>query len=179
LGDTASSVELGSNFDCAIDMHRTVMEVEMAYNFHRDYEQGRDKLSPVLRQLIERGRAAPAMDYMRAASAVGPLNSALDPVFDEYDAILTPAAPGPAPKGLASTGNPVFCSIWSYLGTPAISLPLLQSEEGLPIGVQLVARRGNDAKLLRTAAWLAKTLQGGRSAPRKRRPRQSSKRNAS
>jgi Asp-tRNA(Asn)/Glu-tRNA(Gln) amidotransferase A subunit family amidase len=179
LGDAAGSVEIGSSFDRVIDMHRTVMEVEMAYNFHRDYEEGRDKLSPVLRQLIERGRVAPAIDYMRAAGAIAPLNKVLDAVFDEYDAILTPAAPGPAPLGLASTGNPAFCSTWTYLGTPAISLPLLQSEEGLPIGVQLVARRGNDAKLLRTAAWLAKTLQGGRSGPRKRRPRQSRKGNAS
>jgi Asp-tRNA(Asn)/Glu-tRNA(Gln) amidotransferase A subunit family amidase len=79
-------------------------------------------------------------------------------VFDEYDAILTPAAPGVAPRGLASTGNPIFSTLWTYLGTPAITLPLLQSEAGLPLGVQLVARRNNDARLLRTARWLAKTV---------------------
>ncbi len=91
----------------------------------------------------------------------------LDPVFDEYDAILTPAAPGVAPRGLDSTGNAVFCTIWTYLGTPAVTLPLLQGESGLPIGVQLVARRGNDARLLRTARWLAGTLaRGGRRRPR-------------
>ena len=59
-------MELGASFDRAIDMHRTIMEVEMAFNLHRDYEQGKDKLSPVLRQLIERGRTQPAIDYMRA-----------------------------------------------------------------------------------------------------------------
>ncbi len=79
-------------------------------------------------------------------------------MFDEYDAILTPAALGPAPA-IESTGSPIFCSTWSLLGTPAISLPLLASENGLPIGVQLVGRRGNDARLLRTARWLVKTLQ--------------------
>ena len=102
---------------------------------------------------------------MRSIAGAGALNAALDPVFEEYDAILTPAAPGPAPRGLASTGNPVFCSTWTLLGTPSVSLPLLQSEDGLPVGVQLVGRRGNDARLLRTANWLVKACaRGGRKA---------------
>jgi Asp-tRNA(Asn)/Glu-tRNA(Gln) amidotransferase A subunit family amidase len=62
----------------------------------------------------------------------------------------------------------VFCTIWTYLGTPAVTLPLLRSEAGLPLGVQLVARRGNDARLLRTARWLVKTVEraghGGKTA---------------
>ncbi len=161
LGEQAGEVELGSPFDNAIDRHRTIMEVEMAHNLHRDYEQGRDQLSAPLRQLIERGRGRNAVEYTQAVAAIGPLNEALAGVFDEYDAILTPAAPGEAPRGLESTGNPVFCSIWTYLGTPAITLPLMNSEAGLPLGVQLVGRRGNDARLLRTARWLVKTLQPG------------------
>jgi Asp-tRNA(Asn)/Glu-tRNA(Gln) amidotransferase A subunit family amidase len=160
LGDAASEVELSQAFNQAIEMHRTVMEVEMAHNLHRDYEKGGEQLSPVLRQLIERGRARLAMDYTRAVAGIALLNQALDPLFDEYDAILAPAAPGEAPRGLESTGNPVFCTIWTYLGTPAITLPLMQSEAGLPLGVQLVGRRGNDARLLRTARWLVKTLAG-------------------
>jgi Asp-tRNA(Asn)/Glu-tRNA(Gln) amidotransferase A subunit family amidase len=144
-------------------MHRTVMEVEMAHNFHRDFEQGGDALSPMLRALIERGRKALAVDYARALASSATLNKALDGVFDEYDAILTPAAPGPAPHGIGATGNPAFCTLWTYLGTPAVTVPLLTADNGLPIGVQLVGRRGNDARLLRTANWLVKTL-----APRKR-----------
>jgi Asp-tRNA(Asn)/Glu-tRNA(Gln) amidotransferase A subunit family amidase len=172
LGEAASEVELGPSFERAIDLHRIVMEVEMAHNLHRDYEQGAASLSPVLRKLIERGRTYPAIDYTRAIAAVAPLNASLDHVFDEYDAILTPAAPGPAPRGLDSTGNPAFCTIWTYLGTPAVTLPLLQSEEGMPIGVQLIARRGNDARLLRTARWLARTCMRGarRRSPGKQAP---------
>ena len=102
------------------------MEVEMAHNLHRDYERGRDQLSAQLRQLIERGREYKAIDYTRAVAGIGPLNEALAAVFDEFDAILTPAAPGEAPRGLASTGNPVFCTTWTYLGVPAVTLPLLQ-----------------------------------------------------
>jgi Asp-tRNA(Asn)/Glu-tRNA(Gln) amidotransferase A subunit family amidase len=89
-------------------------------------------------------------------------------VFDEYDAIITPSAPGPAPRGLDSTGNPVFCTLWTFLGTPAVTLPLLKSDDGMPMGVQLVGRRGNDARLLRTANWLVKTLGRGKSGGRNR-----------
>jgi len=158
LGEQVSEVGIGESFDRALDMHRTVMEVEMAHNLHRDFEQGGESLSKVLRALIERGRKALAVDYTRAIAASAQLNGALDGIFDEYDAILTPAAPGPAPRGLDNTGNPAFCTLWTYLGTPAVTLPLLQSQTGLPIGVQLVGRRGNDARLLRTANWLVNTL---------------------
>ena len=167
LGEAASEVELGSSFDRAIELHRIVMDVEMAHNLHRDYERGGDKLSPALRALIERGRAYPAIDYTRALAGASALNAMLDDVFNEYDAILTPAAPGEAPRGLDRTGNPAFCTMWTYLGTPAVTLPLLQGENGLPIGVQLVGRRGNDARLLRTARWLADTIErGGRRVTR-------------
>jgi Asp-tRNA(Asn)/Glu-tRNA(Gln) amidotransferase A subunit family amidase len=156
-------------------MHRTIMEVEMAHNLHRDYEKGRDQLSERLRRLIERGRTHRAVDYTGAVAGIAPLNAGLDEMFNEYDAILTPAAPGEAPRGLDSTGNPIFCTLWTYLGAPAITLPLLRSAAGLPLGVQLVGRRDNDARLLRTARWLARLVErGGRrsrttaSKPRRR-----------
>jgi len=184
LGEAVSEVDLGDSFKRALDFHRIVMSVEMAHNLHRDYEQGRDQLSEMLRKLIEGGRTHSAVAYTAAVAGAAPLNASLDFVFDEYDAILTPAAPGEAPKGLA-TGNPVFCTIWTYLGTPAVTLPLLRSEAGLPLGVQLVGRRGNDARLLRTARWLAKTVEaaGRRSrarpaAPGSRPPRAAGKRKA-
>jgi Asp-tRNA(Asn)/Glu-tRNA(Gln) amidotransferase A subunit family amidase len=143
------------------------MEVEMAHNLHRDNEKFGGQLSAKLRQLIERGRDHRGIDYLAAAAGAAPLNATLDEMFNEYDAILTPAAPGEAPLGLESTGNPIFCTIWTYLGTPSITLPLLQGENGLPIGVQLVGRRGNDARLLRTARWLADTIErGGRRGAR-------------
>jgi Asp-tRNA(Asn)/Glu-tRNA(Gln) amidotransferase A subunit family amidase len=160
LGESVSEVELSGGFARAVDLHRTVMEVEMAHNLHRDHEKFGGQLSAKLRQLIERGRDHRGIDYLAAAAGAAPLNATLDELFNEYDAILTPAAPGEAPLGLESTGNPIFCTIWTYLGTPAISLPLLQSEAGLPIGVQLVGRRGDDARLLRTARWLVNNVGG-------------------
>jgi Asp-tRNA(Asn)/Glu-tRNA(Gln) amidotransferase A subunit family amidase len=155
LGGAATEVQIGGGFETALDMHRTIMEVDMAHNLRRDYDKGADKLSEGLRALIERGRQASAVDYLAATAAITPLNAALDDIFDRYDAILTPSAPGPAPRGLEATGNPAFCTLWTYLGTPAVTLPLLSAESGLPMGVQLVGRRGDDARLLRTARWLA------------------------
>ncbi|WP_061025360.1 amidase [Bradyrhizobium sp. CCH5-F6] len=169
LGEACSEVELGPSFDRAVDMHRIIMEVDMAHNLRRDYQRGRDKLSTHLRQAIERGRAHLAVDYCSALAGIAPLNQALDHIFDEYDAVLTPAAPGAAP-GIETTGNPVFCTLWTYLGVPAISLPLMRSEAGLPLGVQLVGRRGNDARLLRTACWLAKNIGRTRGSGRRNVP---------
>jgi Asp-tRNA(Asn)/Glu-tRNA(Gln) amidotransferase A subunit family amidase len=160
IGENANEVELGASFARAADWHRVIMEVEMAHNLDRDYEKGGDQLSDKLRALIERGRNHRAVEYARALAGIDSRNAALDEVFNEYDAILTPAAPGEAP-GLETTGDPIFCTVWTYLGTPALTLPLLRSEAGLPIGVQLVGRRGNDARLLRTARWLVRTLSGG------------------
>ncbi|MBI2466510.1 MAG: amidase [Candidatus Rokubacteria bacterium] len=174
LGEAVAEVDLGARGARAVEMHRTIMEVEMAHNLRRDYEKGRDRLSAVLRALIERGRGHAAVDYAAAVAGIPALNAAIDPVFDEYDAIVTPAAPGEAPRGLETTGDPIFCTLWTYLGTPAVTLPLLRSGAGMPLGVQLVGRRDGDARLLRTARWLVKTLgtpgrRRGQKAPAARR----------
>jgi Asp-tRNA(Asn)/Glu-tRNA(Gln) amidotransferase A subunit family amidase len=100
------------------------------------------------------------VDYQRALRSAPRLVESFDELFMErYDAILTPAAAGTAPKGLASTGDPVFCSLWTLCGLPAISLPLMRGSNGLPLGVQLVGRRNFDARLLRTARWLSARVQ--------------------
>jgi Asp-tRNA(Asn)/Glu-tRNA(Gln) amidotransferase A subunit family amidase len=153
LGDSVAEVELPEVFQHAVEFHRTIQDAEVAVNFAPEYERGRDRLSPRLRGIIEHGRQVLAGDYIRAIARISLLNLALDEVFNHYDAILTPAAPGEAP-GFEATGNPTFCTAWSLLGTPAISLPLLHGAHGMPIGVQLIGARGNDGRLLRTAHWL-------------------------
>ena len=83
------------------------------------------------------------------------LEAGLEQIFDRYDAILTPAARGEAPAGLDATGDPIFCSLWTFVGLPAVSLPLLQGSTSLPIGVQMIGARNGDSRLLRNARWLA------------------------
>ena len=108
-----------------------------------------------MRGMIEEGQTVKAIDYNDAVGGIADLNGMLDEIFETYDAILTPSAPGEAPLGLEATGNAVFCTIWTLCGTPAISLPLLRGSNTMPMGVQLVGPRGDDARLLRTARWLA------------------------
>jgi Asp-tRNA(Asn)/Glu-tRNA(Gln) amidotransferase A subunit family amidase len=156
LGDRVEEIELFPSAADAWTWHQTIMEAEMAANLEREWEKGRDRLSETLRALLERGREVRAVNYQHAVARIRPMHESFVELFEQrYDAILTPAASGAAPRGLASTGDPAFCTLWTLCGMPAISLPLLQSTSGLPLGVQLVGPRHGDARLLRTARWLA------------------------
>jgi Asp-tRNA(Asn)/Glu-tRNA(Gln) amidotransferase A subunit family amidase len=156
LGRQVEEVELFPSAADAWQWHQTIMGAEMAHNLEREWTNSRDLLSEQLRAQIERGQEVRAIDYQRALSRINPMHESFVELFEQrYDAILTPSAPSAAPKGLASTGDPAFCTLWTLCGMPAISLPLLQSANGLPIGVQLVGPRHGDARLLRTARWLA------------------------
>jgi len=158
LGENVKEVELPDGSRDAIEWHRTILEADLARRFEREYERGKDRLSAILREMIERGQKVLAVDYNRAVDRVPFLSDVLDGIFVEFDAILTPAATGEAPRGLGSTGSPIFCTIWTLCGAPAITIPVLQGSHGMPIGAQLVGPRGGDARLLRTARWLAETV---------------------
>lgn len=138
--------------------HRALMQAGMARNLAPYYERGKDKLSPALRAIIEDGMKVTAVDYLAALDWREALGNGLEQLFERYDAIITPAAPGEAPTGLDSTGNPIFNGLWTLCGVPAVTLPLLVGPNGLPVGVQVVGSRGNDARLLRTARWLMETV---------------------
>jgi Asp-tRNA(Asn)/Glu-tRNA(Gln) amidotransferase A subunit family amidase len=155
LGPACETLALPAAFDRAIGFHRTVMYSEMALNYAGYYERGKDRLSPEMREAIEAGRQMLAVDYVLALRERESLYRQLLHVFEPYEAIITPSAPGPAPAGFETTGNPVFCSIWTYLGVPALNLPLLEVN-GLPLGVQLVGRRSGEERLFKAAAALLK-----------------------
>jgi len=154
LKDRIVQIELPPSTAEALDWHRTIMEAEMAANLDREFEQGADKLSASLRAQLARGRELRVLDYQRALARIPLLNDAFGEIFERCDAFLTPSAAGTAPKGLASTGDPAFCTLWTLCGMPALNLPLMQGAGGLPLGVQLVGPRDGDARLLRTAKWL-------------------------
>jgi len=159
LGDRVEEVELFPAASAAWDWQRLIMETEMAANLEPLWRKGKDKLSERLRALIDRGCETRAIDYQRALRSVPPLVESFDELFmEKYDAIVTPPALGTAPKGLGATGDPVFCVLWTLLGMPALTLPLLRGANGLPLGVQLVGRRNYDGRLLRTARWLERRL---------------------
>jgi Asp-tRNA(Asn)/Glu-tRNA(Gln) amidotransferase A subunit family amidase len=162
LDGCIQEIELPAIFDEAVELHRILMEADLALSFVIEHERGRSQLSSILREMIERGQKVLATEYNSALGKVPVLNGALEDIFRHYDAILTPAAPGQAPQGLQSTGSPIFCTLWTLCGVPAISLPLLKGVTGLPMGVQLVGQKGNDGRLLRMANWLIKYLEKGK-----------------
>jgi Asp-tRNA(Asn)/Glu-tRNA(Gln) amidotransferase A subunit family amidase len=160
LGPRIIEIDLPEAFKAAHGLHGMIMAVDLARSFAAEYERGRDQLSARLRGIIEDGRRALAIDYAQALGLVPALRDSLDPLFARYDMIVTPATTGQPPRGLESTGSPAFCTIWTLLGLPAVTLPLLTGADGMPIGVQLVGRFGDDARVLRTARWLVTTIAG-------------------
>ena len=158
--EIVEEVELPEPFNNAIEWHQIILESNLARNFEMEYERGKDKISDLLCKMIERGQKYLAVDYTRAVEKVPVLNGLLGEMFERFDALLTPPAPGQAPLGLGATGNPVFCTIWTLCGTPAVTLPLMKGADGMPLGIQLVGPKGDDARLLRTARWLESRLGG-------------------
>ncbi|MBI6630814.1 amidase [Pontibaca salina] len=154
LGDQAFELPLPALFDTAAEHRKLINFVEMSYHYYPYWRDGKDQLGKETREAIEQGNATLARDYLSARDTPKLLNAALDVMLARCDAILCPAATGPAPRGLETTGDPIFNGLWTLCGTPCLSLPLLTSQEGLPMGVQLVGARHNDAKLMRTAQWL-------------------------
>ena len=159
LDDRVEEVELAGAIERAWDWHGIIMESEVAVSLAREWDKGRARLSERLRGRIERGRSHGAADYLEALAQIPRLNEGFTELFEQkYDALLTPAATGIAPAGLASTGDPMFCSLWTLCGLPALSVPLMSGANGLPLGVQLVGARHGDGRLLRTARWLVDSL---------------------
>jgi Asp-tRNA(Asn)/Glu-tRNA(Gln) amidotransferase A subunit family amidase len=162
LGARVEELQLSPAAEEAFAWHDAISGPEIALNLRREWETGRDRLSASLQARIERGRAVPALDYLRARASIPELDASFTELFEQrYDAILTPAAAGTAPKGLESTGDPAFCMLWTLCGMPALSVPLMQGANGLPLGVQLVGPRHGDARLLRTARWLVAQVGAG------------------
>lgn len=133
------------------DAHWTILCHETARAFEHERAHHRDRFSPVLRQLIDAGREGAFETYVEAQQVGTHAREAMDRVFDDVDVLITAAAPGEAPVGHASTGNPILNRVWTLLHVPCITLPLFTGPGGLPMGLQVVGKRGADAALLAAA----------------------------
>ncbi len=160
LGDDCSDLPLSEPFNGLVGMHRNIMYADLAKNFSHYYKRGKDQLTDTLCEMIEAGQKVSAVDYNTAIDGQALLNAGLDLVFEHYDMIITPATTGEAPLGLDATGSPVFNTLATYCGVPAVTLPLMDGPNGLPLGVQVIGPRGDDARLLRNAKWLMQRVLG-------------------
>ncbi len=134
--------------------HQIIHEVDMANNFQVYYDKDKSKLSKEMNDAISRGLKYSAKDYSDAIDFMKQSYESYKEVFEDYYGILTPSSNGVADKGLGSTGSADFQKIWTYLGLPAISLPLLTGENDLPLGLQLIGNKFDDLRFLGTAKWL-------------------------
>jgi len=158
LKGKVDEIELPEGFAGIPDWHKIIMESDMARSFSEEYKKSKNKLSDKIIEAIERGMKYTSVEYNNALAKIDVANAYFNQFFHDYDVILTPSACGEAPKGLKSTGNPIFCTIWTYCGMPCISLPLLQGKNGLPVGVQLVSSLFDDERLFRNASWLTSKI---------------------
>jgi Asp-tRNA(Asn)/Glu-tRNA(Gln) amidotransferase A subunit family amidase len=140
------------------EVQNTIMHFEMVRAFAYERTLHSAELSPRFAQMLDAGMTIGADEYDRALARAEEARAGLDAFFGSCDVVLVPAAPGEAPVGLGNTGDPVFNRMWTLLGVPCVTLPARWAENGLPTGVQLVGRFGNDARLMACAAFLERAL---------------------
>lgn len=158
-GASVVDVSFTPQFTDIIDDHAAITGFESVRNYADERLRNPDKVSDELMSgPMKRGLAVSFERYVAAQRKATAFKAHVDTLFDKVDLLLTPSAPGEAPKGLAATGDPVFNSIWTLAGTPCVTLPAGTGPNGLPLGVQLVGLRHHDDRMLSLAAWVAAHL---------------------
>jgi Asp-tRNA(Asn)/Glu-tRNA(Gln) amidotransferase A subunit family amidase len=151
-------VELPSSFNDAHKVHRTIMLYEGAAASRRIREHYRAQLSEFLTRGLEEGDRISIAEYERALRKREALQRDFSRFLDDYDAVVTPPAAGEAPASLETTGDPSFCTIWTLLGVPAITIPTGLGSHGMPLGLQIIGNQGESNHLLATAMWCERQL---------------------
>lgn len=163
-GAFVETADVSADFGEMLRAHRVLMTTEAA-DVHRDWFAERaDDYSPNVRQVIEDGMAASAADYLSAKRTQREFAAALDAAARPFDVLLTPSTPSAAPRDLGGTGDPMFQTPFTFAGVPAISLPAALDANGMPLAIQLAARRWDEKTLIRAASLAEKAL-GFRHAP--------------
>ncbi|SEL75812.1 amidase [Halomonas daqiaonensis] len=148
-GARVFALRLDASYDELIIHHQAVLAYEAAQSLASEFQLHGKDMGTKLVELIEQGLAISYADYRASLLAAEQCKQGLSKVFvDEVDVILAESAPGVAPQGLEATGDPVYCRAWTLLGVPCINLPLNKGQDGLPVGVQLIADRWQDERLL-------------------------------
>ena len=152
-GATLRDAHLPKLVDDARHAHPTVQDFEAAQALHHERRHHAELLSPVLRAHLDRAATIEPSAYDAARRTANRARKAAHDLFADVDVLLCPSAPGPAPKGLASTGDSVFNRLWTLLGVPCVNVPA-GHDGALPLGLQVIAPFGRDREALAAAAWL-------------------------
>jgi amidase len=157
-GAAVAELALAPEHHGLAEVQNTIMGFEMVRALAYERTLHSAELSPRLGQLLDAGMTIGADEYDRTLARTAEARAGLDAFFGVCDAVLVPAAPGEAPVGLGNTGDPIFNRMWTLLGVPCVTLPARWAENGLPTGVQLVGRLGDDARLTACAVFLERAL---------------------
>ena len=158
-GAEVKDVTLAADFEGLENAHRWVSSFEFSRNFTWEIENHWNEISETLRNnRLQDGLSCSFEQYREARELLARCRLLLDPVFEDYDVLLTAAATGEAPVGLNKTGNAALCVIWTSTHVPAMTLPVFKGPHGLPIGAQLIARRNADRTLFSAARWAWRVL---------------------
>jgi amidase len=141
-------------------LHGHVMNMESAEALGWELDHARSQLSPVLRERMEWGLSEPRGKLAEGRAAFTEARLAFPAWAAGVEAILTPAAPGEAPEGLSWTGDPACNSLWTLLHLPCVTVPAGSGPKGLPLGLQLVGRAGEESRLLSIAEWVRAAMRG-------------------
>ena len=163
-GTELTTVALPEDFDEAHRVHRTIMLYEGAREHATRQASYRRVMSAVLNAAIDEGLAMSHDEYRGALVKRAALAELALDLFEDCDALASLPAPGAAPERLDVTGDPSFCTLWTLLGFPALTLPTGLSDGGLPYGMQLAGPAGGDDRLLRVASWCEAVI-GFRDSP--------------
>ncbi|MCA0042482.1 amidase [Celeribacter litoreus] len=162
-GGTVVEIDVPENFVTTHDLHAAVMgwEVTRALSYERTVLW--DQLTQTTRDFLTEKALVDAPAYDAALAALPKVRAALAEAMADVDVLLAPSAPGVAPEGFASTGAPAFNTPWTLLHMPALNVPAI-FKDGLPVGVQVIGRVGEDARTLQAARFVEAALDGAKVA---------------
>jgi Asp-tRNA(Asn)/Glu-tRNA(Gln) amidotransferase A subunit family amidase len=157
-GATVRALKLPEILAEAWRIQPTVQEFEAHMAFAWEYRRNYDAMPPLLRGRLDESKGTTSAAYDEARAIARRARGALAGVFEDIDILLTLSAPGAAPNGLGSTGDPRYNRLWTLMGTPCVNVPAYVAEGGLPVGVQVIARFGDDAGALNAARFVEAAL---------------------
>jgi amidase len=157
-GHDVAELTLPGPFDEAAAAQATIMAAEASSSLHKELAESPEKLSDSMRAMLESGRDTERATLDAARAVAEQCMNQMPAIWDRFDMIVAPSAPGSAPLGLESTGSPVFSRLWTVIGVPSVTIPVEKDDKRLPIGVQILAPRDQDARLLGMALSVEKAL---------------------
>ena len=154
MGADVDEAEMPAHFGNLAETHMTILNAGLGTSMNDLLRENGDRLSDRLQQMIRDGLETSDESLRKTTDHADRCLAEFGGVMGNRDVFLAPSAPGEAPKGTASTGNPIFQIVWTLLQVPCITLPWSVGPNGLPVGVQLIGRRGGDDTVLKVAKWL-------------------------